>query len=76
MMNDHAQPSTIEEVFRISRKKYFTTLDISNAFWQIPLEEDSRQYTELLFDGQTYIFNRMSFGLKTERRLRELWKRL
>jgi len=62
MTNDHAQPPTIVEVFRrIGRKKYFTTLDISNAFWQIPLEEDSRQYTGFLFDGQTYVFNRMPF---------------
>jgi len=66
MTNDHAQPPTIEEVFRrIGKKKYFTTLDITNAFWQIPLEQDSRKYTGFLFDGQTYVFNRMPFGLKT-----------
>lgn len=33
--NDHAQSLTIDEVFRrISSKRYFTTLDISDAFWQ------------------------------------------
>ena len=64
--NDHAQPPTIEEVFRrIGHKKYFTTLDVSKAFWQIPLEEDSQQYTGFMFENQSYVFRRMPFGLKT-----------
>lgn len=66
MTNDHAQPPTIEEVFRrIGRNAYFSTLDVINAFWQIPLEKESRKYTGFIFDGQTYVFNRMPFGLKT-----------
>ncbi|XP_012542569.1 uncharacterized protein LOC105840231 [Monomorium pharaonis] len=65
-VDDHAQPPTIEEVFRrIGRKRYFTTLDVSQAFWQIPLEPDSRKYTGFMFNGQSYVFRRMPFGLKT-----------
>lgn len=64
--NDHDQPPTIEEVFqRIGRRKIFSSLDISSAFWQIPLTESSKKYTGFLFDGQTYVFNRLPFGLKT-----------
>lgn len=40
-------------------------MDVSNAFWQIPLEESSRKYTGFLFNGQSYVFNRLPFGLKT-----------
>ncbi|KAM0726175.1 Transposon Tf2-6 polyprotein [Formica fusca] len=66
MANDHDQPPTIDEVFRrIGDKKYFSTLDVAKAFWQIPLTADSKQFTGFKFDNQTYIFRRMLFGLKT-----------
>ncbi|KMQ89606.1 retrotransposon ty3-gypsy subclass, partial [Lasius niger] len=66
MANDHDQPPTIDEVFRrIGDKKYFTTLDVAKAFWQIPLKEESRRYTGFKFDNQTFVFRRLPFGLKT-----------
>lgn len=66
MENDHAQPPTLDEVFRrIGNKKYYTTLDISQAFWQIPLEQQSKKYMGFMFDGQSYVFERMPFGIKT-----------
>lgn len=40
MTSDHAGPPTLDEVFRrMGNKKYYTTLDVNQAFWQIPLEE-------------------------------------
>lgn len=66
MLGDYAQPPTIDEVFRrIGNRKYFSTLDITQAFWQIPLERDSRKYTGFIFENHTYVFKRMPFGLKT-----------
>lgn len=66
MVNDHAQPPTIDEVFRrIGHKKYFSTLDVTKAFWQIPLEETSKKYTGFMVANQSYVFRRMPFGLKT-----------
>ncbi|KMQ89852.1 s68306 pol retrotransposon woot [Lasius niger] len=66
MANDHDQPLTIDEVFRrIGDKKYFSTLDVAKAFWQIPLTDDSKQYTGFKFNNQTYVFKRLPFGLKT-----------
>ncbi|KMQ91596.1 reverse ribonuclease integrase [Lasius niger] len=66
MANDHDQPPTIDEVFRrIGDKRYFTTLDVAKAFWQIPLQEESKRYTGFKFDNQTYVFRRLPFGLKT-----------
>ncbi|XP_029169585.1 uncharacterized protein K02A2.6-like [Nylanderia fulva] len=66
MVADHAQPPTIDEVFsRIGNKKYFSTLDVTQAFWQIPLDKTSRKYTGFMFDGQSYVFKRLPFGLKT-----------
>lgn len=66
MTNDHDQPPTIDEVFRrIGDKRYYSTLDVAKAFWQIPLTEDSKEYTGFKFDNQTYVFRRLPFGLKT-----------
>lgn len=66
MANEHAQPPTIDEVLAlIEDRKYFSKIDISRAYWQIALSEDSSKYTGFLFDGQTYIFKRLPFGLKT-----------
>ncbi|EFN81895.1 Uncharacterized protein F44E2.2 [Harpegnathos saltator] len=66
MENDHAQPPTIEEVLaNIGHKSIFSKLDITQAYWQIPLTANSRQYTGFSFDHQTYIFERLPFGIKT-----------
>jgi len=52
MANEHDQPPTIDEVFRrIGSKKYFTTLDVAKAFWQIPLTDESKRYTGFSFDN-------------------------
>lgn len=54
MRGDHTQPPTFDEIVaRMSDRKIFTTLDISKAFWQIPLDEKSKKYTGFMFRGQT-----------------------
>lgn len=66
MLNEHAQPPSVDEVLAvIGDRKFFSKIDISRAYWQIGLEEQSRKYTGFLFNGQTYVFNRLPFGLKT-----------
>lgn len=46
-------------------KFFFSTTDMNSGYWQIPLDEDSKQYTAFLFYGHLYEFNRIPFGLKT-----------
>lgn len=66
MRSDHTQPPTIDEIFaKIGNKKYFSTLDVTNAFWQIPLDKGSQKYTGFLFNNQSYVVKRLPFGLKT-----------
>ncbi|KAJ8885287.1 hypothetical protein PR048_011484 [Dryococelus australis] len=43
--------------------KYLTTIDITNAYWQVPLAPGSKQYTGFLFRNQQYVFSVMLFGL-------------
>lgn len=66
MSADHAKPILLEEVFhRIEKAKWFSKLDIKNAFWQIELEEECKLFTGFILETQTYVFNRLPFGLKT-----------
>lgn len=66
MVNEHAKPPTIDEVLAlIGDRNYFSKIDINKAYWQIKLDGQSSKYTGFLFDGQTYVFERLPFGLKT-----------
>jgi len=48
-----------------SEIEFFSTLDVTQAFWQIPLDKESQKYTGFLFNNHTYVFKRLPFGLKT-----------
>ncbi|XP_049824794.1 uncharacterized protein LOC126265925 [Aethina tumida] len=44
--------------------QYFTTLDMFSGYWQVKLEEESKQYTAFVAQGHgAYEFNVLSFGL-------------
>ena len=44
--------------------KYITSLDLSSAFLQIPLEQFSRQWTAFQFEGNVYQFTTVPYGFK------------
>lgn len=44
--------------------KYLSSIDLSQAFFQIPLDEDSQLKTAFVFDNQLYCYKRMTMGLK------------
>lgn len=44
--------------------KYFTTLDLRQAYHQLPLSKESQPYTAFMHGGQQYMFARAPFGLK------------
>lgn len=45
--------------------KFFTTLDLNQAYNQIPLHEDSKPITAFVTDWNLFEFNRVPFGLAT-----------
>ena len=45
--------------------KYMTRLDLKSGFWQIPLAEDSRKFTALLYKNKCYQFKVVPFRLVT-----------
>lgn len=49
---------------RLGPSKFLTTIDLSKAFWQIPLSPESRKYTAFrVFGRGLFQFTRLPFGL-------------
>lgn len=49
---------------RLKGAKYLSSIDIKSAFWQVPMAENSKEYTAFTVPGRgLYHFNRMPFGL-------------
>ena len=57
-------PSLRDCIFSLYNRKYFTSLDLTSGFHQIPLDESSREYTAFSTQHNHYQFKRLSFGLK------------
>ena len=64
LLNESKSNLAIEPI-RVNRsqvsRKYFTTADMNSAYNQIPLEEQSRRLTQLVFGNQQYLieYNRL-----------------
>ena len=58
-------PDVNESVFGIQRGvRWFSALDISKAYYHLPLEESSRDYTAFSSPREHWRFQRLPFGLK------------
>jgi len=65
MLPDRARKPPIDEMLQqFHGVKYMTSLDLTSAFLQIPLEACSRKYIAFLFDTNVYQFQRGPFGTK------------
>lgn len=51
--------------YRVRGSRYFTRLDLKDAFFRIRVPAPYRRYTAFTSRGQQYQFTRMPFGLKT-----------
>ncbi|XP_068245278.1 uncharacterized protein [Palaemon carinicauda] len=53
-----------EQIFAsLTGSIYFSKMDLSRGYWQIPLDEDSKQYTAFQTDLGLYQFKVLPFGL-------------
>lgn len=57
-------PLLWEQVQRAAHHRYYTCLDLSSGFWNLPLDEDSKQYTAFVTHRGTFEFNVLPFGIR------------
>lgn len=63
-MKTNDVPKLEEIKYKLQGAKYFTTLDFSNGFLQIPLAPESRPYTSFIYGHEAYQFTRVPYGTK------------
>jgi hypothetical protein len=64
MVADCEAPRPLEDLFHsLQSIMFMSAIDLRSSYWQIPLE--STQYTAFLFNGQSYTYQVLPFGLKT-----------
>uniref|UniRef100_A0A0K0EAZ1 Reverse transcriptase domain-containing protein n=1 Tax=Strongyloides stercoralis TaxID=6248 RepID=A0A0K0EAZ1_STRER len=56
-------PRSDEILNRLCGRKYFSTLDLDRGYWQIRLDERSRDITTFSFASRQYKFHILPFGL-------------
>ena len=56
-------PNQEELVSRIQDSKYFSRIDLTKGYWQIPLDEESKKYTAFQTPLGLMEFNYLPFGL-------------
>ena len=57
-------PNINEILDHLGNAKFFSALDLSSGFHQIPMEETSKKYTTFSTPKGHFHYNRMPFGLK------------
>ncbi|XP_055622399.1 uncharacterized protein LOC129765966 [Toxorhynchites rutilus septentrionalis] len=66
IIRDHFPLPLIEDVIdELQGARIFTTLDLENGFFHVPVDEDSRKYTAFVTPSGQYEFLATSFGLST-----------
>ena len=49
---------------RFNGARFMTSLDLTSAYLQVPLHEESRKYTAFLFDSACYQYKRVPYGFR------------
>ena len=65
LLEDWKCPEPAEILFQKCKGiKVMSSLDMTSSFWQVPLEENLKQYIAFQHRGKSYEFNIVLFGLK------------
>ena len=64
-LDNYPIPKTDDLLAEIGGGKWFTKLDLTQAYTQLELEEDSKQYTTINTHQGLYRFNRLPYGISS-----------
>lgn len=56
-------PRIDDQLDKLHGSKFFTTLDLTSGYYQIPVSENSKHLTSFVTPDGQYEFNKMPFGL-------------
>ncbi len=59
----HSLPNLEELVEHVAGNQYYATLDLKDAYYQVMLDEESRDLTTFSEEISLYRFKRLPFGL-------------
>ena len=57
-------PNLLDEIYKLQGVKYFTSLDLTRGYYQMPMADDSKDYTAFSTAHGHWQFKRMPFGLR------------
>ena len=60
----YIQPLVEETIASMKGAKYFTKMDLTEAFWQVKLDKESSLLTGFGVRGKSYVWKRMPMGIK------------
>lgn len=60
-----APPMQMDVLNSFHGVNYISIIDLNNAYFQIPISDDSKKYTGFTFNGKSYMYNVLPQGLKT-----------
>ena len=63
--DSYTLPRVDEALASLNGNSHFTSLDMKDAFWSVPLDEKSREYTAFQTPDGLFQYRRMPMGLKT-----------
>lgn len=58
-------PLIWDQLQLMAGRLHYTCLDCQSGFWQLPLDEESKEYTAIITHKGTFEFNVMPFGIRT-----------
>lgn len=74
ILREHYPMKSLEDVLgKLSEAKYFSTLDAGQAYYQVPVTEESSKLLTFNTPFGRYRFKRMAFGIKSAP---EVWQRI
>ena len=63
LFDAYPMPQTDDIIDKLGKAKYISTLDLMRRYWQIPMEETSKETTAFVIPFGLYQFKTIPFGL-------------